>query len=411
MEDNNDTANAYLLASMLFPNSGLTCLLICAAMESDQTPEEQRNQRRRERWMAYTPHERRMRARCVPRIGTLPPLQSPWQMLYSSKDNQSFLTATGVKRESFMALLKDFSPLFWAHSPYSTEIDNGRIRTMEKTERRGRARKMSAHACLGMVLFWTRTTCYNWTIATYFGIVASSCSLWLRHGRRILLAVLRKTKEAEICMPDEEKLQQYKQAISDKYPALKHVSYVADGLKILIQRAGDFRKQNKFYNGWKSDHYITNLFLFGPDGTINACVLNCPGSMHDSELAMMGMPSIYSKIDEWHDKFGAQCVMDSAFCGSSRNSIIKSIPRERVWSESCDPEEALVLDQALSVRQAAEWGMRALQGSMPRLKTRWVYEEKDERMISLTLICLIYNYRANTTDLNQIRNVFMNPSS
>ena len=71
-------------------------------------------------------------------------------------------------------------------------------------------------------------------------------------------------------------------------------------------------------------------------------------------------------------------------------------------------EEIAVLDQALSLRQSAEWGMRVLQGSMPRLKARWVYEERDERRVSLLMMVLLYNYQANNMDLNQIRSVYWN---
>lgn len=77
--------------------------------------------------------------------------------------------------------------------------------------------------------------------------------------------------------------------------------------------------------GWKLDHYVKNLFVFGPDGMIVACMLNRPRSMHNSELAALGNPYIYQKIDEWYDKFDIQCVMDSAFATRSHNSIIKLV--------------------------------------------------------------------------------------
>ena len=65
-----------------------------------------------------------------------------------------------------------------------------------------------------------------------------------------------------------EKVEQYRAAIVAKHPALKNVVTVGDGLKILLQKAGEDITQEAFYNGWKSDHYITNLFVFAPDSTI-----------------------------------------------------------------------------------------------------------------------------------------------
>jgi len=53
---------------------------------------------------------------------------------------------------------------------------------------------------------------------------------------------------------------------------------------------------------------------------------------------------------------------------------------------------------ALSVHQAAEWGMSALHGAFGRLKAVWPYEENDERYWGLSVISLLYNYSANNMD-------------
>jgi hypothetical protein len=47
--------------------------------------------------------------------------------------------------------------------------------------------------------------------------------------------------------------------------------------------------------------------------------------------------------------------------------------------------------QATSVWQMAEWGMRGLQASFPRLKDRLDYEEKGEQQLILELIVYLYN--------------------
>jgi hypothetical protein len=63
--------------------------------------------------------------------------------------------------------------------------------------------------------------------------------------------------------------------------------------------------------------------------------------------------------------------------------------------------------QATSMRQAAEWGMRAIQSSFPCLKDTFVYEETGERRIVMKMLSLLYNLRARTVGINQIKNVFM----
>lgn len=62
---------------------------------------------------------------------------------------------------------------------------------------------------------------------------------------------------------------------------------------------------------------------------------------------------------------------------------------------------------ATSARQTAEWGMRGLQASFPRLKDRFVYEERGERRITLKMLLLLYNMRARMVGINQIRNTYM----
>jgi hypothetical protein len=98
--------------------------------------------------------------------------------------------------------------------------------------------------------------------------------------------------------------------------------------------------------------------------------------------------------------------MDSAFCSKSNNFVIKSIANVH----DCDGARQLRFQrEATSMRQAAEWGMRALQGSFPRLKSPIRYEEFGERRQILETAVLLFNWRANTVGINQLRTVFMGP--
>ena len=51
---------------------------------------------------------------------------------------------------------------------------------------------------------------------------------------------------------------------------------MVDGLKLYLQQAGNSIIQSRFYNGWKHDHFVTNIFAFAPNGSIIACTLNAP---------------------------------------------------------------------------------------------------------------------------------------
>jgi len=65
------------------------------------------------------------------------------------------------------------------------------------------------------------------------------------------------------------------------------------------------------------------------------------------------------------------------------------------------------LRQATSARQASEWGMRALQGSFPRLKDRLLYEDRGERKLILLSTVWLFNLCARRVGINQILSSYM----
>ena len=170
-------------------------------------------------------------------------------------------------------------------------------------------------------------------------------------------------------------------------------------------QSGDDEVQAWFYNGWTHDHYVTNLFLFSPDGKIRHCFLNAPGCMHDSTMAQWS--GIYQELDDLYDATGAKIVVDSAFSKLESESRYKSHQNNISSRTGNVLQNSVINRQATSVRQLSEWGMRGLQGSFPRLKDRILYEETGERKIILQMIVLLYNFRASTVGLNQIQSSFM----
>jgi DDE superfamily endonuclease len=134
-------------------------------------------------------------------------------------------------------------------------------------------------------------------------------------------------------------------------------------------------------------------------------VINAPGSIHDSSLAsFFGM---YEKLQAVYDKTGLKVIMDSAFCASEYEFITKSSQNfEAIHFNSM--EMMAINSAATSMRQAAEWGMRALEGSFPRLQDTFPYEDgPGERLETLQMIMLLYNFRCKNVGLNQLRNTFV----
>ena len=59
----------------------------------------------------------------------------------------------------------------------------------------------------------------------------------------------------------------------------------------------------------------------------------------------------------------------------------------------------------VSLRQSSKWGMRALQGTFSRLKSRLTGKKEKRRKIILS-IALLHNFRTHHIGLNQITTVF-----
>jgi hypothetical protein len=92
-----------------------------------------------------------------------------------------------------------------------------------------------------------------------------------------------------------------------------------------------------------------------------------------------------------YERDGAKCTVDSAFGNVSRQFLVKS-SQELIHIE--DRVERGMAPDATSMRQSAEWGMRAFQSSMPRLKDCMIFETRGERRVTLTMMILLYNLRA-----------------
>lgn len=316
--------------------------------------------------------ERQLRQQRIPRDSLLNVHETSWRKLYYSYNNQALITATGLDHPTFEYLLGKFQPIFDSTTPFGS--DNERY---IKTTTRGRRRKVLAMDCLGLVLVWTRTQGSLFSLQMDFGLSMTNLTEYLRFGRRIVVEVLKNDKYAKIAIPSPEKVDEYKQAISAKYPILNDVWATMDGLKTPIQQAGSTKKQSYFYNGWKHGHFVVSVFVFCPDGTIPIAFMNCPGATHDSTVSEWG--DIYNKLERVFEETGGICCVDSAFRMRNCPYIIKSSQNNLIGNGATLEEVRHDIARkraATSMRQAAEWGMRGIQSSFPRLYDRMRFEIK-----------------------------------
>ena len=123
-------------------------------------------------------------------------------------------------------------------------------------------------------------------------------------------------------IPSSEKIEEYKLMVRGRHRFLTNVWCIMNGLKLTLEQSGDALIQERFYNGWTHDHYVSSVLCFCPDGTIPIAYINIPGSVHDSQFADYG--NIYEKLQTVYERDGAQCTVDSAFGNVSRIFLIKS---------------------------------------------------------------------------------------
>ena len=342
---------------------------------------------------------RSRRIRRIPRIALVDPNLSPWVKVYTSGSETAMITFTGLDYPTFNFLAVEFEVLYNMYTPYSR---NGKIILKRQVGRFRRPRSLDSRGCLALVLAYTRTKGATFVLCMLFGIIGTTASLFLRFGRRLLLKILKSLDGAKVQMPPLGDIDEYKCVVVGMYPSLVDVWYVVDGLKLLLEQPRNGRIQSCFYNGWTHDHYVTNIFAFAPNGQIIACSINNPGNVHDSQVAEQG--GVYEKLEDQHRITGGKGVVDSAFSRGRYPFLIKSC---QTLPTDATQRIVLVNDEATSLRQSSEWGMRGLQGSFPRLKDRFMYEEYGERLLVLLTIVHLYNFRARYVGMNQIRSVFM----
>jgi hypothetical protein len=211
-----------------------------------------------------------------------------------------------------------------------------------------------------------------------------------------------------VSIPSADEIKNFKAAFAVRHPLLNDCWATMDGLKLYLQQSGNAVIQERYYNGWTQDHYVTSVFCFYPDGTIPIAFFNVPGSVHDSQVADFG--NIYNKLEDVYLLTGGKCCVDSAFGNVNRNHLYKSC--QDLLGSSAPTHRERILDlrkkrEETSARQTAEWGMLSLQAFSPRLKDQFIYKERRERRIVLKMMVLLYNMRAQMVEINQIRNTYM----
>ena len=183
---------------------------------------------------------------------------------------------------------------------------------------------------------------------------------------------------------------------------LHHILHGKDYI-LAVQCSDEEEDQNAAYNGYHHDTMCNNVLAFAPDGTIIYACINFPGSWHDSMVCQSLIDVVMRKIGVF-----ALCV-DQGFprTGELMDRFVGPLSKKTRRQLAIELRELLLARHALyiSLRQSSEWGMRALQGSFPRLKSRLTSNKLKRSKVILSII-LLHNFRTKLVGLNQINTVF-----
>ena len=327
-----------------------------------------------------------------------PPEMSAWAHVVRANTDNGYLEMTSLTVGAFRKLHDVFGP-----------------RMLERWQRNrvhknGRKRIASTWDCLGLVLSYMHSTETEAQLGQKFGYPPPTCCRYLKEGREVLLETLREMPEAAIKWPSPSRMEYLAQRVHAAQPALPGCFGFVDGLNIPISDPADPVEQNAYYNAWLAGCFCSNIFVFDSEGCIIWCCINAPGSWHDSAISMKLYTLLRTKVPE-----GKGICADSAFAASGdlATKIFKPLTEKQIAAAAHNEGihwKTLINflkkhRAAVSVRQAAEWGMGSIQRTYRRLYTTLTCDHA-ERKRDLSIIVRLFNYRTRTTHINQIRTVY-----
>jgi hypothetical protein len=332
-----------------------------------------------------------------PRAGTA------WQQLYLSKQNRAYILTMGVDVSVFEYLL---GVIGFQKAWDSTPIPRFDVDFVSARTRTG-GRSLDAAGALGLVLHHLNSTMMDYSLQQIFGLTPAVCSRYRLFALNLLFNCLHNMPAAEIRWPKERSLLRFSELIKARHPLLQHAFGFLDGVHLPISRSSNLDMQNAYYNGWCASHYTSNILAFAPDGTIIHATINAPGSWHDSAVSR----ALYNQL-KFSTPSPYYLIADTAFPNSATDirGRIKTPPKSNFISYPNDVQSAREFrtfnEQLVSARQAAEWGMQALQGSFGRLKLPMPAEDSRYRYIVLETCVRLHNVRARCVGINQIKTVY-----
>ncbi|OQR97764.1 hypothetical protein ACHHYP_10059 [Achlya hypogyna] len=242
---------------------------------------------------------------------------APWYHFYMRRDVPSFISLVSLTPAAFDALLSVFACFYVVVSG---------------SGRRGRPSRIPRlHCVLGLLLTYYTTPTEQKLLCKSFAVAPSTLSRVLTNAEAALNKALRQMHDAAVRWPSQAVQQTWAAATQRREPRVKGVVGFVDGNNLRVQEPSNSELQNAPHNG--------------------------------------KMQSVSRKLQEKIAREGCKLCADTAFPvrGLVEGKIITPIKEGDIdrYHPACRLGVQALSDSITSLRQAAEWGMGAVDKVLP----------------------------------------------
>ncbi|KZT57258.1 hypothetical protein CALCODRAFT_434501 [Calocera cornea HHB12733] len=323
-----------------------------------------------------------------------PRLRTPFQTVLTGEVDRAYITTMGLDVKTFKRILEAGFEDLWNTSAIP------RPDVSAWGEARPGKRSLNAAGGLGLVLYWLNSTMLDKSLAQIFALIPSTITRYRAFALDLLLRTLKSVPEARIVWPEEEDMEKLSELVVARHPLLQGAFGSVDGLNLPTATSSDERWQNAQYNGWLHGHFTSNVLVFSTRGELLHAAINAPGSWHDSRVSS----GIYAQLEE-NTPDPYFLAADTAF-PHNRSTLRSKIKTPVKSGTRTTREQVQFLDQLVSFRQSAEWGMRAIQGSFGRLRLPLDANDGRARRTLLETVFRLHQIRVRLVGINQLRSVY-----
>jgi len=299
----------------------------------------------------------------------------------------AFLELTGLDRSCFNSLRDD---IYRAERRPSRNVG-------------GRPPSLDCQDRVGLCLMYFTSHMRTKHLCCIFGVVPTVCNGSINDTLVKIVRALTKHPLAKIEFPAHDEMEMLASQVARREATVRYIIGFTDGCQIKVCCGEDDDEQGMHYNGHIKDTTVNNVFMFCPLGLIRHAAFNFPGCCHDAFVARYLINVVREKIGLY-----MICVDQGFPRDGDLYDIFVGLISKKAYAK-LDPRVRELLRHKshvyTSLRQASEWGMRALQGCFARLTAR-LTSDKVKRKNIIHAILLLHNFRTRVVGLNQIVSVF-----